>query len=146
MCPVCAVAVGVGLGLSRWLRIDDAISGLWIGALIVSLSFILANWTKKYLAVPVNVLAFLYFIVLLLTTFIPLSYLQIIGNPFNTFLGIDKLMFGTGAGIIVFLCSLFIHEAIKHRHHNKVYFPFQKVIIPVDMLLLASLIMYGFVR
>ena len=51
MCPVCAVAVGVGLGLSRWLKIDDAISGLWIGALIVSLSFILAKWTKKNLTI-----------------------------------------------------------------------------------------------
>ena len=60
MCPVCAVAVGFGLGLSRWLKIDDAISGLWIGALIVSLSFILAKWTRKYLAVSVRLLTFLY--------------------------------------------------------------------------------------
>lgn len=146
MCPVCAVAVGVGLGLSRWLRIDDAISGLWIGALIVSLSFVFATWTKKYLAVSVGLLAFLYFIVLLLTTFIPLKYLHIIGNPLNRFWGIDKLIFGTAVGIIVFLFSLFIHGVLKSHHHNKSYFPFQKVIIPVDMLLLASLIMYWIVR
>jgi hypothetical protein len=146
MCPVCAVAVGVGLGLSRWLKIDDTISGLWIGALIVSLSFILAKWTKKYLALSVKLLTFLYFVVLLLTIFIPLSYLHIIGNPLNTKWGMDKLAFGTGVGIIVFLFSLFIHGFLKYRHHNKSYFPFQKVIIPVDMLLLASLIMYWLVR
>jgi len=30
VCPVCTLAVGVGLGLSRWLKIDDLIleSGL----------------------------------------------------------------------------------------------------------------------
>jgi hypothetical protein len=146
MCPVCAVAVGVGLGLSRWLKIDDTISGLWVGALLVSLSFILAQRTKKYLELSVKLLAFLYFLLLLLTTFIPFSYLHIIGNPLNTFRGIDKLEFGTAVGIIVFLFSLFLHAFLKSRHHNKSYFPFQKVIIPVDMLLLASLIMYWIVR
>jgi len=142
MCPVCAVAVGVGLGLSRWLKIDDAISGLWIGALIVSLSFILARWTKKYLSVPADFLVFVYFIVLLITTIIPLSYLHIIGNPSNRFLGIDKLLFGTGAGIIVFVFSLSVHGYVKYHHHNTSYFPFQKVVIPLVTLLLASLILY----
>ena len=32
ICPVCTVAVGAGIGLSRWLGIDDSITGLWIGA------------------------------------------------------------------------------------------------------------------
>lgn len=134
MCPVCAVTVCVGLGLSRWLKIDDTISGLWIGALIVSLSFVLAKGKNK--------LAFLYFIVLLLTTIIPLQYLNIIGNSLNKFCGIDKLMFGIGAGIIVFVFSLFIHGLLKYHNHNKSYFPFQKVIIPVVTLILASLILY----
>ena len=145
MCPVCAVAVGFGLGLSRWLRIDDTISGLWIGALIVCLSFVLAKWTGKYLAVSVRLLTFLYFILLLLTTIIPLKYLNIIGHPFNTFLGIDKLIFGTVIGIIIFLFSLCIHGFLKYRHHDKSYFPFQKVIIPVVILMVASCIMYWFV-
>ncbi len=138
MCPVCAVAVGFGLGLSRWLKIDDAISGLWVGALIVSLSFILAKWTKKNLAI-------VYFIFFLLTTFISLYYYKIIGNHLNTFLGIDKLVFGTGVGIIVFLFGLFIHGFLKYRNHNKSYFPFQKVIIPVNILTFASIIMYWLV-
>lgn len=135
MCPVCAVAVGVGLGLSRWLRIDDAISGLWIGALIVSLSFLFAKWTKKNLAI-------VYFIFFLLTTFIPLYYYKIVGNPLNTLWGIDKLLFGTAAGIIIFILSLIFHGFLKSRNHNKSYLPFQKVIIPVVTLLLASLILY----
>lgn len=32
VCPVCTVAVGTGVGLSRWLGVDDTITGLWLGA------------------------------------------------------------------------------------------------------------------
>jgi len=130
MCPVCAVAVGVGLGLSRWLKIDDAISGLWVGALLVSLSFVFAKWTRKYLTI-------VYFIFFLLTTIIPLYYFNIIGNPKNTLFGIDKLLLGIAAGIILFSGSTLLHTALKHT-----YFPFQKVVIPVVTLTLASLILY----
>jgi uncharacterized protein YacL len=129
MCPVCVVAVGVGLGLSRWLKIDDAISGLWIGAFILSLSFVLAKWTRKSVI--------LYFLFFLLTTIVPLWYYKIIGNPYNTLFGIDKLLFGIASGIILFSCSVLVHTSLK-----RTYFPFQKVVIPVVTLTLASLILY----
>ena len=37
ICPLCVVAVGAGLGLSRWLGVDDVVSSIWIGALLVSM-------------------------------------------------------------------------------------------------------------
>ncbi|PIU03715.1 hypothetical protein COT44_01735 [Candidatus Shapirobacteria bacterium CG08_land_8_20_14_0_20_39_18] len=43
-CPVCTVAVGAGVGLSRWLGINDTITGLWIGGLTVSISAWTLNW------------------------------------------------------------------------------------------------------
>jgi len=50
VCPVCTVAVGAGLGFSRYLGIDDTISGIWIGGLMVSISFWTIDWmkTKKW--------------------------------------------------------------------------------------------------
>ena len=36
LCPVCAIAVGAGIGVSRWLGVDDTITGVWVGGLIVS--------------------------------------------------------------------------------------------------------------
>ncbi|KKU63742.1 MAG: hypothetical protein UX88_C0023G0019 [Candidatus Woesebacteria bacterium GW2011_GWC2_47_16] len=52
VCPVCTVAVGAGLGVSRWLGIDDSVSGIWVGGLVVSLSFWFADWlTKKNLKI-----------------------------------------------------------------------------------------------
>jgi hypothetical protein len=142
MCPVCAVAVGVGLGLSRWLKIDDTISGLWIGALIVSLSFVLVQWEKKYFAVPLKFLSIVNFLLLFFTTVIPLKYLQIVGNPLNTIWGMDKLLVGIFVGMTVFLFSLGVHGYLKYRNNNTSYFPFQKVIIPLNSMLLASIILY----
>jgi len=47
MCPVCTVAVGAGIGLSRWFGVDDLVSGLWIGGLIVSLIGMTFLWLNK---------------------------------------------------------------------------------------------------
>jgi len=146
MCPVCTVAVGFGLGLSRYLNIDDTISGIWIGALILSLSFWAAKFTQRYVSVRLRILTPLYFLFFLLTTFVPLLYYQIIGNPLNRIWGIDKLVFGVNIGFIVFPLSLFIHGALKYLHGRKSYIPFQKVIIPIVGLLIASVVMYRIVQ
>ena len=47
MCPVCTVTVIAGLGISRFLGIDDAVTSLWIGGFILSFSFITINWIDK---------------------------------------------------------------------------------------------------
>jgi hypothetical protein len=146
MCPVCTVAVGVGLGLSRWLKIDDAISGIWIGAFILSLSFMVAKWTKKYISLRLRYLTVLYFIFFLVTTFVPLDYYKITGNPQNQLWGIDKLILGISIGFIVFSLSLLTHGLLKYQNHRKSHIPFQKVIIPIIGLSIASIVMYAVVR
>src|SRR3989338_5982677 len=47
VCPVCAIAVGAGVGLSRYLGIDDTIAGLWIGGLSLSLSLWTIDWFDR---------------------------------------------------------------------------------------------------
>lgn len=146
MCPVCTVAIGAGLGLSRWLKIDDTISGLWIGALIISLSIVLAKPTQKYLHLSQTVLSFLYIIITFFSVIIPLKYLKLIGHPANMLYGVDKLIFGIALGMIVFSLSLLLQHFLKKTHGNKSYFPFQKVVIPVTILAVASLILYLIVK
>src|SRR3990172_3022208 len=105
VCPICTVAVGAGLGLSRYLGIDDAVSSIWIGGLILSSSFWLIDWMyRKY---PSKLKQFNSFTVSSLTVLsmyafvlIPLWYGKIIGHPYNTILGIDKIVFGTTLGSI----------------------------------------------
>lgn len=141
VCPVCAVAVCVGLGLSRWLGIDDLISGVWIGGLIVSLIIWSLDWlNKKQVKFKLNWLVIS--IIFYGATIIPLYFSGIIGHPLNKFYGIDRILFGTIFGSLVFLLSFWLNNFLKKKNQGKVFFPFQKVALPVLFLLITSLIFY----
>ncbi|MCX6719488.1 MAG: hypothetical protein NTV36_00005, partial [Candidatus Staskawiczbacteria bacterium] len=45
VCPVCVVAIGAGLGLSRWFGIDDVVSSVWIGAFMIAI----ISWTLDFM-------------------------------------------------------------------------------------------------
>lgn len=141
VCPVCTIAVGAGLGLSRWLGIDDSISGIWVGGLSLSSSLWLNNWLNKKqffenkLRLPAVILA-VYSLVL-----IPLWLVKIIGHPYNSILGIDKLLFGTIIGSLAFIFAIFADSKIKKIKGSQL-FNFQKVVFPVVSLVIASMILY----
>ncbi len=142
VCPVCTVAVGAGLGLSRWLGIDDAVSSIWIGGLILSSSFWLIDWIgkKKNKTLTPNhqllITILMYALVL-----VPLWYSKIIGHPLNTILGIDKIIFGTGLGSVMFLFGVWLDKRVR-KVYGKQLFKFQKVVFPLLSLVLTSLIVY----
>jgi hypothetical protein len=139
VCPICTIAVGAGVGLCRWLGIDDTISGTWIGGLILSMSFWLLNWLDnkqvQFKFRKLSVIALFYVI-----TVVPLYFMGIIGHPYNKLWGIDKLVIGIIAGSIVFLCSLYLDGLLRSRNNGKVFFPFQKVVLPVLILTITSVI------
>lgn len=145
ICPVCTIAVGAGVGLSRWLGIDDAITGVWIGGLVVSTIIWTLGWLDKkqfkFLGRWLAVSVFYYAIIL-----IPLYKKGIIGHPFNTFCYVDKLLFGITAGSIVFYAATKIHEYLKNKNGGKSYFPFQKVVMPLAFLIIASIILYIIIK
>ena len=139
VCPICVVAVGAGLGLSRWLGVDDTISGLWIGALLVSITvwthdwIVKKGWGFKYGLYAIGAGYYL-------LTLGPLYYSEIIGHPLNKIFGIDKLVFGTALGTIIFIVAVWLHSFLKTKNNGKSYFPYQKVVIPVVILIITSLI------
>ncbi|TSC94227.1 MAG: Uncharacterized protein CEN87_578 [Parcubacteria group bacterium Licking1014_1] len=141
VCPVCVVAVGAGLGMSRWLGIDDLISSMWIGALLVSLSAWTIIWLSKkglnfkYSKVVIPLVYYLFAIA-------PLYYYNIIGHSLNTIFGIDKIIFGTVVGTIIFMASLRLHNYLKRKNNFKSYFPYQKVVLPIFILLILSVVFY----
>jgi hypothetical protein len=141
ICPVCTIAVGAGLGISRYLGIDDLITSLWIGGLMVSTIFWIIDWlgkrNKKGNLVNIFTIIITYALVL-----VPLYISGLIGNPYNTYLGYDKVLFGTIVGSIAFTLGAQLHFYIKLRNENKALIPFQKVIIPIGALWLISLIYY----
>lgn len=146
VCPVCSVAVGAGVGLSRWLGVDDTISGLWIGALIVSMIIWTINWFNKRSIIFKfrNFLITLFYYSIII---IPLYYSKIIFfniNPF--FLFFDKLTFGIILGSFIFMAISDLYLYLKKMNKGHAIFPFQKVVMPVGALILSSLILYLFTK
>src|SRR4030042_3141581 len=134
VCPVCTIAVGAGVGISRWLGIDDTISGLWIGGLIISSGLWLASWIeKKYKSF--KYVDSLIFLAMFLFTIVPLSFTDILWHPLNTILGVDKIIFGTVLGAFIFTLSVFTDRLLRKTNNEKVYVPFQRVILPLCYLL-----------
>jgi len=141
VCPVCTIAVGAGVGLCRYLGIDDTISGAWIGGLIISLIALTIDWLNKknirFLFRKILVAIFYYAIII-----IPLYSWNIMGHPQNKLFGIDKLLVGIIAGSIAFVFSIWFNDFLKNKNQGKVYFPFQKVVIPLLFLIITSLIFW----
>ncbi|MDL2295417.1 hypothetical protein LJC18_01210 [Lachnospiraceae bacterium OttesenSCG-928-E19] len=137
VCPVCTIAVGAGLEGARMLGVDDIITGIWAGGLTLSLFFWTASWLKKR---GVNS-AFWQIIVPFVMYYALLGCVYLLPDiKFGacTLWGIDKLLLGIIVGTIVFWAGAILHSKLKQRNGGRVYFKFQKVIIPILCLLIAS--------
>jgi hypothetical protein len=141
ICPVCTLAVGAGVGLSRYLGIDDTVTGLWVGGLIVSLIIWTLNWFDKkkidFLARTIVTVLGYYILII-----IPLYYTNIIGHSLNKLLGMDKLLVGIFFGSLLFYLASSWYDYLKRKNNNRPYFPFQKVVMPVSSLIIFSLVFY----
>lgn len=140
VCPLCTLAVGAGLGLSRYLGIDDAISGLWVGGIILSSSFWLISYLKSkkinFKFFGILIISLMYLLILL-----PLWQQGIIGHPLNQLFGIDKLLFGTLVGSLTFFIGILSDKEVRKIEGYQL-FSYQKVVFPVSALLIMSVIMY----
>lgn len=148
VCPVCTVAVGAGLGLARYAGVDDTVSGIWVGGLILSSSFWLSGWLKKQTSLPQLITSRLSLITIasmVALVFIPLWLTQTIGHPFNTIYGIDKLIFGTLVGTALFLLAMRLDKQVRKSKGSQLFI-YQKVAFPVSALVLGSLSMYLLTR
>jgi len=141
VCPVCTIAVGACVGLARWLKIDDTISGLWIGGLVVSMIVWTLSWfnTKKWRFWGREVLVVVFYYASII---IPFYYKDFIGHPLNKCGGVDKLLLGMIVGSAGFLAGMIIHHFFKKYHSGRVYFSFQKVILPLIPLMILSAVFY----
>jgi hypothetical protein len=141
VCPVCTVAVSTGVGLSRWLGVDDTITGLWLGGLIVSLIIWSINWMEeRHIRFPGRNL-FTIFVYYLLAV-VPLHLAGVTGHLDNTLFGIDKLVLGTVLGSGAFYAGAVWYERIKESNLGHANFPFQKVVMPIAPLILLTFLFY----
>lgn len=143
VCPLCVIAVGAGVGFTRWLGVSDAITGLWAGGLIVSMILWTENWLEKKNIrfkgrILVDILVYYGLIV------VPLYYAGIIGNPLNTIavFGMDKLLFGIISGSLAFWFGAELYLFLKGKNNGHAHFPFQKIVMPILPLIILSIVFY----
>lgn len=143
ICPLCTVVVGSCLWISEWLGIDDAITGLWIGGLTVSMIV----WTLTWLNgknIKFRGLAIVTSLIYYLTIIVSLYYKRILSQPL-TEIGtclFDKLMIGIITGSVAFCWGVSLYEYLKEKNNGHAYFPYQKVVMPVLSLVILSIIFY----
>lgn len=140
VCPVCTVAVAGGIGISRYLGIDDTVTGLWIGAFIISSALWFSSWLrKKHIHIKYqDIISILFFYLLVI---VPLKLTGFLGHLTNTIFGIDKIIFGSFLGSLLFLSSVLLDKYLRSKNNGKVYVYYQKVILPVLILSISSLLL-----
>ncbi len=141
VCPICSVAVGAGIAVTRLIGLDDSITGLWIGALVMSMALWTVNWLKGRKwdfkgVVTVNVVGYIVLVI------VPLYYMDFFGHPLNKLFGVDKLLLGMVIGAIGFTWTALWYEKIKKNNNGHALFPFQKVVMPLSLLTILSLLFF----
>lgn len=141
VCPLCTVAIAGGLGVSRWLGIDDLITALWLGGVLLSSGFWLGSWLHtRWPVVPwPNALGSL---LMILFTLPPLWWTHSIGLPGNTWGGYDKVIVGMVLGGGAFLAGFALDKLLRYLNNGQIIMYFQKVIVPVTMLTIMSLVLF----
>lgn len=140
-CPLCVAGAGAGLTLSRWVGLDDSITGLWMGAFLGAMSF----WTYALLAKKINkpnwfwLKPSIYFLVFAssIWSFYKFNLVLKMGRMF----GLDKLTFGIIAGGIAFYLVDEINN-LALRLKGKSFFPYQRMVLGLGSILLLSFLDY----
>lgn len=135
-CPVCIITVGGGMLIAKKLGIDDFLVSIWISALNTAIAFWLAPKIKIKLLKNGHVLALL----LLATTLLYFQFTDQIGAATNRLLGLDKIVFGQLIGLITMTLGSHLYLFLKKRNGGKTIFPYARVVFPVSLVLLATLI------
>lgn len=137
-CAVCTVAVGASLEIARSLGVDDGVIGVWAGAFLVLLGywtikwFDKKNWNFKWrnpiiLITSVAMIGFMY-----------ISQMQYHAEVIGIFY-LDPFLFSVLIGALVMILASDFYQWMKARNGGHAHFPFEKVVVPVAALLIASL-------
>lgn len=140
-CAVCVIAIGSGLGISRALGIDDTMTGVWIGAFLLALAMFTLNWLKNKWPNLKGAAAISFATTYLLT--IPFFFTFGLFAKSGQVHGVNKLALGMVMGTIFLALGLYTERLLRNfKEEGKAFFPFQKVIVPVIFLLMATLMMW----
>ena len=140
-CPVCTIAIGAALPITRRLGVPDAVVGIWAGAFLAIMGYWIIKFMSRrgwdfpgrnaiVLALSVATIGFAY---IGSVKYSPCNYFG--------FINVDPLLFGTVLGAILFIVTEKIYDWMKEKNSGHAHFPFEKVVLPIVVLAIASWIM-----
>ena len=141
-CPLCTAGAVAGLFLSRWLGIDDSITGVWMAAFLAASSLWAANSLKKKYIPGQNTLIYL---AVFASTIWSFYAFKLVSEHAGLIMGIPKLIFGMWAGGILFYFVDILNLAIK-KVRGKSLFPYQSIVFSLDSMLFLSLALFIFIN
>ena len=125
-CPLCVAGAAAGVTLTRWIGVDDSITGVWLAALLGAMSFWLSSRLKLVFR------PFMYITVFALTIWSFYQFKLVI--RMSQVFGMDKLTFGMITGGALF----YLVDLIKIKH----YFNCQRIVISLGSMVILSLAIY----
>ncbi|MEK6885356.1 MAG: hypothetical protein AABX17_00130 [Nanoarchaeota archaeon] len=145
VCPVCTVAVAAGIGILEKWGVNNIIIGLWLGALIVSSIAWMIDWLNR------KNIHFLFRKILIIVSFYlifiwPLYIWKIMGLPRNQIFGIDNILLGVIIGSVIFILAMLSDRYLRKINEDKIVIKYQKVLIPLTFLVIASIIAYLLIK
>lgn len=143
-CPLCVAGAGVGLTLTRWVGVDDSITGIWLAAFLGAVSFWSEKPVFKFLRVDKprvrNLLRPVLLFVIFAATLWSFYRFNLVVKHGDVF-GLDKLTFGLLTGGIVFYLVDLVNDLVI-KAHGRVYFAYQRIVVSLGSMVLLSLFDY----
>lgn len=141
-CPVCVVTVGGGLLIAKKLGIDDLLVSIWLSSLNTAIAFWLVTRIKKKILNS----GYLWSVAFYVLTIVYVVLTKQTGPARNVFLGINKVIFGLTVGLIISVASILFDKFLRSKNKGKVLFPYQKVVVPLVILIFTTIIFMFILR
>jgi hypothetical protein len=143
MCgPLCPIGLIGGMALARWLGVSDLVLGLWIGALIVSVTVVTVKWLAKYGKDFKGSFWTILVLTIAITAFSVKG--QLVWTGPGLILGLPPVVAGILFGSLLIYVIDVVNKALIAKNADKVFFPYQKLVAPVVGVLAVSLIVHFF--
>ena len=136
-CAVCTVAVAAGLEIARKLGVDDGVIAVWAGALLALVGYWTILWFEKK---GWNFKGRNLLLMLLSFSMIGAVYIKDLvytPEPILIFY-LDPFLFCAILGALLLIYSSVFYQWMKKNNGGHAHFPFEKVVLPVVALIIAS--------